>query len=1667
MADLARDSDDSLLPALMQEHGPASSPGEDEVLWHSERTRVFRRQLAQGLGSIICKEPLGPNASERLRHERRILARLAGIEGVARLADVTHPANVIALQDSAGVALTQELCGTPMAVPALLSLALQLAHIIAAVHRAGVVHRDINPANILLCGAQRQPLLIDFHLATTFAEEQPGFTHHRHIAGTLAYLAPEQSGRTGRTVDQRADLYALGATFYELATGQPPFAQQDALRLIHDHLAHMPTPPITLAPEVPQALSDVILRLLEKEPERRYQSAEGLAHDLSQILETGARQERTPFVLGLRDFALRLAPPSRLIGRDTEIAALETALEKAVNGQGHVVLVSGAPGVGKTALINTLRPLVTARRGWFVSGKFDQFQHDAPPATVQALRALGRLLLAEPEGELAKNRDRILAALGPHAGLITTPELPEFVALLGKQPEAPSIDPVAAGVRLRLATLGLLRAIVSPARPVVMVLDDLQWARAMSIRLIDSVMIEAHIPGLLLVGAYREAEVDAAHPLSAVLPRWAQLDSAPLQLPLQNLPPSDLSALLAGMLRLAPAPASQLADALSANTQGNPFDTVELVNALRRDGVLAPGNEGWSWDADAIRRYVGQGNVVDLLTVRIARLSPKTQKLLEIMACLGGELGFDLLQAASGLSAAKLDAQLSGALEDGLLVLEQGEEHTLRFRHDRVQQAAYGALEQASRGLLHLAIARRLAADPEFIWAAAEQYLAAVADIHDPHERRRAAGLFRQAAAQACRVANYATMERFLAAAIALLKGIATTADMPLSLALEIERLAALYSLGRLDEADEAYRAIEALGSDALSLVDAACVQVSSLSNRGRPREAVELGLTLLRKLGLAVPRKIAASSIERQLNVLCRWVKDYNQVHEQARPDTSDPRVVAAAKLINRLHTPAFFCDPTIVAWLVLESLRLWVKHGPCAALVANLSRITLVTIALRQDYRTGYDAVRHALGMSEARGYEPETSQTRHLFAISAAHWFEPLERGLQQAQRAREGLLHSGDLQSACFTYRTSIPALLDCASNLESYAAEIESGLAFAARTGNDHATAVNLADRQLLRTLRGETEVPGHFTDGSFNEAAHLASVTSNPMAIVTFHIRRALGAILFSDMPGLVRHAAAAMPLLPFIQGFYPTALAHFLHALALAERVKTAGAEERVALLAELDGCHDWLARRAADCPHNFLHLLKLVEAERAWAVGDFKPASYAFDRALGEVQGRQRCWHQALITERAALFDLVHGMEHMGRTLLRGACQLYADWGASAKVQEMERRHPFLRARHAARQERDRRGGSSHGDSLNVSVDTIDLLAIVRASQALSSETSLERLKARVIDLLATMTGATQVLVVLRRDDPPGWYLSTSAQEGGAPVSVDDAGACHLLPLSAFRYVERTREPLLVEDVKRDDRFSHDPYFAALERCSLLLVPILSQGVLHAVLLLENRLSRGAFSTERLDAVMLIAGQLAVSLDNALLYASLERKVADRTGALELANRQLALLSITDPLTGLANRRRFNEVLEAEWLRALRAHAPMGAAMIDVDHFKLYNDHYGHLGGDDCLKLVAATLGDKLRQGIDLVARYGGEEFALILPGADFAAACQAAERARAAVAALRVPHAAASHGIVTVSIGVAALVPSPQGSAEQLFGVADAALYDAKQGGRNRVAGRQMDG
>jgi predicted ATPase/signal transduction histidine kinase len=1450
----------------------AEPPLRVETVRETARTRITRLVFADR--TVIRKQPLGPDTDRRVRRETAVLERVRGVDGVAQLVNRPRYRDSIVLAD-AGMTRLGDLA-MPLAVDELLGLAVALARAVAGVHARAVLHRDIAPGNIVL-SADGGPTLVDFAVAALVAELRPGFSRPAEIVGTLAYLAPEATGRTGRPVDQRADLYALGALLYELATGAPPFGAGDPLGLSHDHLARVPVPPAQVNPAVPVFLSEIVLHLLEKEPDRRYQTAEGLLFDLERLRDDGA-QAAGELPAGAHDRPPRLSAPSRLVGREAEVAALHAAFDDALAGQCRGMLVAGTPGVGKTALVDQLRPVVTGRDGWFVAGKFDQYRRDLEfDAVHQAGRALGRLLLAEPEDELVEVRERIVAAVGANAGLLSATS-PEFAALLAAAPDPG--DPLTAQVRAARAAVEVVRAVASRKRPVVVFVDDLQWARPTPLGFVDTLLSEEPVEGLLLVGAYREGDVEAAHPLAAPLSRWREQPGV-RHLRLNDLDVRSLVTMVAEMLHADPAAAAALSELIWAHTNGNPYETVELLGALRRDGLVSATADGWRWDAAAVGAHLGRSDVAGLLAARGAALPAAARAIVEAMACLGGRAELRLLRTATAESADVVDQALAPAIDDGVLMAEPGVQEAVRFRHDRIREAILRGLDPPRRRAMQLAMARRLAGVPELFAVAAAQYLPVIDAIDDATERPQAVGLLRRAADQAALIGDHALVNALLTAALRLID----PSQKALLIEVRTARHAALVSSGRLDEADGEYRTIEQLGPTPLEGSDARAAQVLGLTHRRRFAEAVALGLESLRELGATVPAADRLpAELDERFEDLYRWLDHTEATADLARVEITDPALLAASRLISAtIPAASFATDRATFGWLSLEALRIWLEHGPAPTLVGPASMAAMPALELRGDYAAAYLLARRILAVGEARGYEPGISQPRLLSAIYSC-WFEPIENGLEPARQAREGLLAGGDLAYAAYSYYPTVYYVLDSAPSLDSVVAEVEAALAFVRRTGNEQSAQVLDVYRWLADVLRGEGSAAA-------DDAVPVERYADNGWATVWAHVARATAAAIFGDPAGLARHSAAAVSLPPPAPGHYPIATVRLMRGLALAGQARATEGDERGGALAELDEVTGWLAARAADAPENFLHLTRLLEAERAWALGDSWAAALAFDAARREVAGRRRPWHRALITERAALFHLDQGLPHTGRSLLAEARQAYAVWGATAKVAQLDWAYPGLGA--AA----DTTGPAGHDQPdlpprprSAVTTGTLDLLGILAASQALSSETSLERLHARVVDVLGALTGATAVHLLLWDEERQDWLLPTPA--GSAPVG---AGHETAVPLSVLRYVQRTGEPLVVADATADDRFARDPHLADADCCSMLVLPILSRGTLRAVLLLENRLLKAAFSADRLDAVRLVAGQLAVSLDNAQLYAELTTSRARIVTAADQTRRRI----------------------------------------------------------------------------------------------------------------------------------------------------------------------------
>lgn len=1639
----------------------------ETIIFRSPRYEILRICDADTGHAVVVKRVApGDNAAlswSELRNEALILERLQGVPGCPQRVRLDTTRRHLVVEDFGGQALNDSGLPGHVGLAQFLLLAERLADAIAHIHGRGVTHKDISPANVLVCANSMQVQVIDFGLATTFADEHPEFEHQSRIRGTLACISPEQTGRMNRLVDYRTDLYALGCTLYHLATGSSPFTDTDPLTLIHAHLARVPTAPDKLAPWLPGVLSELIMDLLAKEPDSRYQSASGLAADLRLCAQQLAQGKPLEAVQRKQtDWMISPRPPRRLYGRDTEITVLKDAFAKTLDGGAQAVLVAGYSGVGKTALVHEIHPSVTALKGLFISGKFDQFSSQPFSAPAQSLRQLCQLLMSDSEQALAHWRQCIQEALGTDAAALFG-VVPELQALLGPQAPVAELGPVESQVRLRSLLLALIDAVVQPGHPLVLFIDDLQWADQPSLAFIAALLQDRRLSGLMLVGAYRNNEIDATHPLSTLLRDLSAAGVVVPQLTLASLTLSDATDLLADMLHMPKEDVLPLATVTYAKTGGNPFYTLEFLSALYRDGELTLNLKTglWQWDNVLLTARKASDSVVDFLAKRLARLPWETLETLLAAACLGNEFELGVLAVATAIVPEALTALLAPALEQGIVVTPSAAQFqqadvglNIRFCHDRMQQVAYNLRAPQHRMVLNLHMARRFTAcegPPILKLRAAQHYVQAAPLLGDPAERTVARSLMLATAVQAREAGAFVGAEQLLRVAISLLPPHSWTVEQAQTFSLYSELHVVLFGLTRHADVDATYADLNKHAAAPVALIESACIQLASLSIRTRYGDAVALAIELLARLGVVLPVDDLLAALQDELGFFYAHIEGGALDRLASSTALTDQQRIAAAKLLSRVVPAAFFGQPLVSLWCILRGARLWIEEGFFPAANYLMACMLLPTVAFRGDYANGYRAGRLSLDIDHGT----ETARTQHVFALFNCHWFEALESGIEHAHEAHQILRRLGDLENAGFTFFTSLAAIVDCCERLDAMSTEVDNAMLFCAKTGNRHAQESFVSFRQLVRALEGHTTAPGGFDDADFYEQTHASAVSDNPMAQAFYHVYRALSACLFEDTARLIAHSDAAVALIPSITGFYPVALIHFLHALALLSQCARATDQERLSLIERLAADQNWLAQRASDAPQNFGHLYDLIEAEHCDAQDRPWQAHQLFERAMARSHTHQRAWHHALTVERFALFQMRRGNEGTGRLLLAQAHKLYQSWGADGKAQQMEAHWPFLGTR------QQRTGMSLHGSVPHGSNTALDHNALLHASQSLSSETSLPKLVAILIEMVSKITGATGSAFLLS-DDTGQWFLEGGIQ-GTQTLPRQTATDCegHFFSGAVLRLGLKTGKPVVSDDAIVDNRFATDGYFQGVAQCAVLGFPVLVRGRTAGFLVLENRLIRGAFSAEQVQSVSMLAGQLAISIENARLYESLERKVAERTHELEATNAKLAALSNTDGLTGLANRRRFDEVFGVEWNRAMRTNQPLSVMLLDVDWFKKYNDHYGHQAGDECLRQVGAVCATKVLRLGDLAARYGGEEFVLIAPGADKNTALRMAGQICQALEQLNLPHAMSSYGHVTASIGVATLSPDQQqDSPELLLKQADLSLYRAKEQGRNRA-------
>jgi PAS domain S-box-containing protein len=1361
---------------------------------------------------------------------------------------------------------------------------------------------------------------------------------------------------------------------------------------VHCHIAKRPVPPNERLENVPAPISRIIMKLLAKTAEARYQTAAGLESDLQRCVAAWDAQRRIDdFPLGEDDTPDRLLIAEKLYGREREVDALLAAFDRVVRGGApELVLVSGYSGIGKSAVVHELHKALVAPPGLFASGKFDQYKRDIPYATlVQAFQTLVRPLLGKSEAELKSWRDALHEALGPN-GRLMVDLVPELGLVIGDPPPVPDLPTPDAQRRFQLVFRRFIGVFARPDHPLALFLDDLQWLDAATLDLLEDLLTQADVRHLLLVGAYRDNEVDAVHPLRRKLASIRNAGGNITEITLAPLAHGHLGQLIADALRCEPQRAAALTLLVHEKTEGNPFFVIQFLSALVEEDLLVfdHASRGWRWDLKRIRAKGYTDNVVDLMVGRLTRLPSGTQKALQLLACLGVVGEITILAIVLGTSAEQVEAALWEAVRQELV---ERQEAACRFVHDRIQEAAYSLIPQASRAATHLRIGRLLAARTpparleEAIFEIVNQLNRGVTLITARDEREQLAELNLIAGQRAKASAAYASALTYLTAGAARLAEDCWERRHDLSFALELDRAECEFLTGAQAAAEQRLMSLSARAASTVERATVACLRVDLYTTLDQSTRAIEVGLDYLRHLG--IDWSPHPTDDEARLEYERIWSQLGSRTIESLieLPLMTDPASLATMDVLTKIGPPAFNTDANLLLLVTCRAVNLSLERGNCDASCIAYVRLSKTAGARFGDYRTlcrfgqlGYDLVeQRRLTRFQARTYLD--------FAYGVLPWTRHVRDGRDLLRRAFEAANTNGDLTYAAYCGNQLNTNLLMAGDPLAEVEREAEHGLAFAERARFGFIVDRIAIQLGLIRTLRGLTPIFGCFDDAEFDELRIERRLAANPdLALAEFfYWTRKLQARFFAgSYASAIEASSRAQALLWVASSQLETAEYHFYSALSQAAACESAAAGDRWQNLDTVVAHHRQLQVWAGDCPENFENRVALVGAEIARLERRELDAERLYEQAIRSARANGFVHNEAVANEIAARFYAARGFDRIARLYLQDARYLYLRWGADGKVRQLDQLHPQLG-------EKETVPGPTR--TIGTSVEHLDLATVIKVSQAVSGEIVLDKMLDMLMRTAIEQAGAERGLLILVRAS--GSRIEAEAMTGGDVVTVhmrDEAVSPAALPVSVLRYVLRTREGVILDDAATQPAFAADRYIRERQARSILCLPLITQGKLIGALYLENNLAPSVFAPARLAVLKLLASQAAIALENSRLFRDVVEREAkirrlvdaniigifiwEAEGRIIEANGAFLRMVGHDREDLVAGRLRWTDLTPPEWRKHHEQSWTPELRMTGI--IKPFEKEYFRADGSRVPVLVgAASFDDSAKQGVAFV--------------------------------------------------------------------------------------------
>jgi len=1496
-------------------------------IYESDKTVVYRGCQQKGNLPVILKllKSEYPTGEERNRYQQEfeLLNRLNLDSVVKAYALETYQNSlVMVLEDFGGESLKQLLASQKFTLLGFLNLAIQIVKSLGDLHQANIIHKDINPANIVFNPATGQVKLVDLSISGMLNREDEPSPHAPTIEGTLAYMSPEQTGRLNRSLDYRTDFYSLGVTFYELLTHKLPFEATETMELIHCHIAKQPTAPYIVNPEIPQIVSDLVIKLLAKNAEERYQSSWGLLADLERCLVNLKENDQIDlFPLGEQDISDKFKIPEKLYGRDKEIDTLLAAFERVADGHKEFMLVSGYSGIGKSALVEEIYKPITRKNGYFILGKFDQFQRSIPYfAIVKAFSELVNLLLTESEEKLKAWKEKLLAALGPN-GQIIIDVIPEIEYIIGPQSPVLELGPTESQNRFNLVFQNFVQIFCRPEHPLVMFLDDLQWADSATLKLIELMLTEAEVKHFFLIGAYRDNEVSPSHPLMMMVDSL-RIQSVNLsEIHLKNLNLNQIGQLISQTLHQDQGSVQSLANLIKNKTEGNPFFVNEFLKTLYQEKLLTfipPQPEtmgGWSWDLEEIESMSITENVVDLMISKLRKLPEKTQEVLRLSACLGNQFDLNTLSLIYEKESYGTFQDLLPAIEEKMIQANSGRDVVdfdlvtapllilnYKFSHDRVQQAAYTLIDEVDKKAVHLKIGRMLLERTpveyrnERIFELVDHMNVGRSLITERDEILELAHLNLEAGKRAKDATAFVAAAQYLREAMSRLPDNIWQFDHGFAFSLYKERADVEYLNGNFAESEALIDEVLAHAQSDFEKAEIYNILLIQNTLRGQYQKAVEIGKNALDLLGIDVPSEGLDEVIPQELEKAGQALGNRSILSLLEQPKMENPVSEMKVKLLNNLAPPTYMLNIQLWTLMILKGATLVLEEGYTPEVGFFLPTYGILLVNLFGEYRNAYDLGRVAYQLNQKWGHP--TYKAGVCLISTLSYWFNPVKDSTPLGNEAYQSALDSGDLPYAGYVLHNQSLNFFVQGKPINEILEEIPKYLPFAQKTENQLVTDILLGLQLVLLNLDDRTDEPLNFDGPNVTEGEYieLCQQNQNTFALCIYQIFKMQTLCLYGNLEEALALCETIANQLQSILGTVPVTEYNFYSSLLCLSAYGVTEEPEREALLSKVRENQRQLKIWSENCAANFLSKYLLIKAELARVENNWELAIDLYDRAIAVATEHELIPVQAIANERAAEFWLQKNKASYALVHLREAYYHYQKWGIKRKVASLKLAYPQLEAKLNQPTNGIDVAKTIHTSTNSIS-NSLDLNTVVKASQAISSEIVLDKLLGNLMQILIENAGAQSGFLLLPKEGK--LLISASASVDEETIITQDSTAVETseeLPITVINYVERSLSDVVLSHACRDGQFTNDPYITKRKVKSLLCIPIVSQGQLISILYLENNLTTDAFTADRIEVLQVLSSQAAIALDNALLYASVEQKVQERTQELNQKNQDLS---------------------------------------------------------------------------------------------------------------------------------------------------------------------------